>query len=80
MTDNGASVVLEADAAVLDAYSQAVMAVAERLLPSVASLDSDERNWLAWLLEYIPTVDVWVQRWTNEIRFGAEADERRVPK
>ena len=38
MTDNGASAILDTDAAVLDAYSQAVMAVAERLLPSVASL------------------------------------------
>ncbi|MDQ1422881.1 MAG: hypothetical protein QOD72_379 [Acidimicrobiaceae bacterium] len=38
MTSNRASVDLEADAAVLDAYSQAVTAVAERLLPSVASL------------------------------------------
>jgi len=38
VTDNGASAILDTDAAVLDAYSQAVMAVAERLLPSVASL------------------------------------------
>jgi S1-C subfamily serine protease len=38
VTHNGGSVALEPETAVLDAYSQAVTAVAERLLPSVASL------------------------------------------
>jgi hypothetical protein len=41
-------------------------------LHGLAGVEPDDRDWLAWLLDFVPTVEVWVQRRTNALRFGAE--------
>ena len=38
------------------------------------ALGSREHDWLAWLLEFVPSMNTWVQRRTNSVRLGTPGE------
>ncbi|WP_433305749.1 AAA family ATPase [Actinoplanes sp. CA-030573] len=52
----------------------AVVAAGAHLDGQIRELDAvppESRDWLAWLLDFVPTTDLWVQRRSGSIHFGA---------